>query len=474
MVSGGKNAAGWRARFAARAAALGDPKILTMLALGFSSGLPYMLVFSTTSAWLTEVGVDLATIGLFSFAGIALSIKFIWAPLIDHVSPPILGKWLGRHRAWILLMQLLIIVGILIMSSIDPAKNLSGMVFAVTMIAFALATQDTAIDAWRIQAAGNPDRQAALAAPMLLGARIALLISGAGALFIADVASWPAAYAIMAALMGVGVIGTLCAARQADPTASGPAKAGRSSILKDIYEATVIAFLDFFRRHGPMSLLILAVIGSYRLPDFLTGVMANPFYLSLGFTKTEIAFVAKVVGVSAMLAGTVAGGFLAVRIGVMRMLVVGALLVSSTNIAYFWLAGLGHNIYAMAVATSLENFAGGLGGTALIAYMSSLTSRSFTATQFALLSSFISLPGKIVAGFSGFMVEAMGGFGPFFHLHGRPGHTQHPIGALAGAPLGRGGDASRYRQHRGGLSPGRARSGESGCQPLQPGPEHGL
>jgi len=388
-----------------------------MFVLGFSSGLPFLLIFSTLSAWLTDAGVSLESIGLASYVGLAFTIKFLWAPLVDHLRVPLLQGWLGRRRAWMLLAQIVVAGGVLAMSRIDPGTNLFGMVIAAVVVAFASATQDIAIDAWRIEAAGSEDNQATMAAATQLGYRIALIAAGAGALYIAEFASWSASYATMAALVGIGMVGTLVAFRPPEhpvPASEVPKVLRRSDTLTWLYDAAVAPFVDFFKRYGWTALLILAAIGAYRLPDFVMGVMANPFYLKLGFAKSEIASVSKLFGIWMTIAGALIGGTVAMRIGMMRMLLIGACLVSATNLAYAWLATVGPHVWALTVTVSLENLAGGFGGTALIAFMSSLTSTSFTATQYALFSSFFALPGKIAGGLSGYMVESLGGFYWFF------------------------------------------------------------
>lgn len=408
-----------RRSWAEAALAYTRPRVLTMFVLGFSSGLPFLLIFSTLSAWLTEAGVSLATIGFASYVGLAYTIKFAWAPLVDRLPLPLIGPLLGRRRAWMLLAQIVVAGAIFAMSRIDPAIDLAGMVIAAIVVAFASATQDTAIDAWRIEAAAGKDEQATMAAATQLGYRIALIAAGAGALYIADYASWSASYAAMAALMVVGVAGTLLAYRPPEPApeeGAAAALAPRQDLLRWLYDAAVAPFVDFFARKGWVALLILAAIGFYRLPDFVMGVMANPFYLDLGFTKSEIASVSKLFGIWMTIAGALIGGAVAVRLGMMRMLLIGAVMVSVTNLAYAWLATVGPHVWALTVTVSLENLAGGFGGTALIAYMSSLTSTAFTATQYALFSSFFALPGKIVGGLSGLMVESLGGFYGFFIL----------------------------------------------------------
>lgn len=405
----------WGEAFAAYA----SPRVLVMLVLGFSSGLPFLLIFSTLSAWLSEAGVSLQNIGLASYVGLAFTIKFLWAPLVDRMPLPFLSRLLGRRRAWMLVAQAAVAGGIFVMSTIDPGTNLIGMVGAAVFVAFASATQDIAIDAWRIEAAESKDTQATMAAATQLGYRLALIAAGAGALYIADGASWSVSYATMAALMGIGMIGTLLAYRPNDarPEASAAAAfAPSQTFLRWLYDAAIAPFVDFFARNRWMALLILAAIGFYRLPDFVMGVMANPFYLDLGFTKSEIASISKLFGIWMTIVGAILGGLVAPKLGIMRMMLIGAVLVSATNLAYAWLATQGPDLGALTVTISLENLAGGFGGTALIAYMSSLTSTAFTATQYALFSSFFALPGKIMGGMSGYMVEGLGGFYWFFIL----------------------------------------------------------
>lgn len=403
--------------WAASLAAYGNPRVLTMLVLGFSSGLPFLLIFSTLSAWLSEAGVSLQNIGLASYVGLAFTIKFLWAPLVDHLRLPVLDRLLGKRRAWILLSQIVVAGGIFAMSRIDPGTNLMGMVSAAVVLAFASATQDIAIDAWRIEAANGSDQQATMAAATQLGARIAFIAAGAGALYLAEWESWSVSYATMACLMAVGIVGTLVAYRPVEVAAEQadvPRPPVQSSAAQRAYDLVLAPFVDFFARYGWTALLILAAIGAYRIPDYVMGVMANPFYLGLGFAKSDIATVSKLYGIWMTIAGALIGGALAVRIGMMRMLLTGAVLVSITNLAYAWLATVGPDVGALTLTISLENLAGGFGGTALIAYMSSLTSTAFTATQYALFSSFFALPGKILGGLSGYMVEGLGGFFPFF------------------------------------------------------------
>ncbi|MBI1238026.1 MAG: MFS transporter [Alphaproteobacteria bacterium] len=400
--------------------AYGEPRVAIMLVLGFSSGLPFLLVFGTLSAWLTVAGIARADIGLLSYVGLAYTLKFIWAPLLDHIHLPVLGAALGRRRAWMLIAQVMVALGLAGMAATDPASNLALMAVLAVIVAFASATQDIAVDAWRIEAAPE-DRQAAMAAAYQLGYRIAILASGAGALYMADFGSWEIAYGLMALLMGLGIIGTLLAPRtnetqgevlgehEVEAAASRLGIGGQAAEAAAWLYRTILApFIDFFARHGWLALLMLATIAAYRVPDFVMGVMANPFYLDAGFTLIDIANVSKIYGVWMTIVGAVAGGAVAARWGLRPTLFAGAIAGALTNLVFAWLATQGTDILALTVAISAENFAGGFAGTALIAYMSSLTSASFTATQYALFSSLYALPGKLLGGLSGYMVEGWG------------------------------------------------------------------
>ncbi len=392
------------------------PRVLGMLFFGFSAGLPLLLVFSTLSAWLTEAGVSRTETGFVSWIAITYSIKFFWAPVVDRLRLPLLGRWLGQRRSWMLLSQVAIAVGLLGMASTQPGESLTALVWYGLFVAFASATQDITIDAYRIEAV-DESRQAAMAATYIFGYRLALLVAGAGALYVAEFWSWSSAYGAMALCMGVGVLATLIAAepeRQPLPVLKGDAFERLRGWLAT---AVVGPFRDFFTRNGVrVALLLLALIGCYRLSDITMGVMANPFYLDLGFTKAEIASVVKVFGFAMTIVGSAVGGVLVVRYGVLRILMLGALLVAATNLLFAGLASLDASLLgvpALAVVISADNFSGGLANVVFIAFLSGLTNRAYTATQYALFSSLMTLLGKFVGGYSGVVVDGFG-YTPFF------------------------------------------------------------
>jgi MFS transporter, PAT family, beta-lactamase induction signal transducer AmpG len=390
------------------------PRTFLMLVLGFSSGLPFLLIFGTLSAWLREAHVSRTEIGLMSYVGLAYTIKFLWAPLIDQVKLPVIGAMLGKRRAWMLVAQIAIAGSLVAISFCDPTKALSPIAIGAVVLAFAAATQDISIDAWRIEAAPQAE-QGMMAAAYQLGYRFAIIASGAGALYIAQYVSWHAAYLAMAALMLLGVAAVLLAPKvevAAEPAPGEEAIAEKLSAggatgraFKWLFHAIVAPFIDFFARHGWTALLILALIGAYRVPDFVMGVMANPLYIDLGFSLAAIATVVKLFGVWMTIAGAIVGGLAVARFGIVHTLFVGAAASIIGNLIFAWLATQGSNITALTIAISAENFAGGFAGTALIAYMSSLTSHAFTATQYALFSSAYALPGKLLGGLSGAMVD---------------------------------------------------------------------
>lgn len=386
-----------------------DPRLALMLALGFSAGLPFLLVFGTLSAWLRQEGVARAEIGMLSWVGLAYSFKFAWSPLIDRVDIPMLAPRLGRRRAWMLVAQIGVAAGLIAIALSDPATRLAATVAGALLVAFASATQDVVIDAWRIDAAPT-SRQGIMAAVYQLGYRLALICSGAGALYIADFVDWRSAYLAMAVLMAIGMITTLVVPRS-DPA---PIRAGGEKLFSFI-DAVIEPFLDLLRRKGWMVAPILGLIVLYRVPDFVAGVMANPLYIDLGFTLSEIASVSKIYGVWIGILGAFAGGVAVTRIGLMPCVLFGGIVGAASNLMFAWLATAGHSIELLTLAISIDNFSAGFAGTALIAYMSGLTAATVVATQYALLSSLYALPGKFVGGASGFMVEAFG-YPAFFTL----------------------------------------------------------
>ena len=390
-----------------------------MAFLGFSGGLPFLLVFSTLTAWLAESGVEKGAIGFFAWVGITYSIKVLWAPVIDTLPLPLLHRLLGRRRAWMLAGQAGIASGLVLMALTGP-QSLWLLSLWALLVAFSSATQDVAIDAWRIEAAPETE-QGAMSASYIFGYRVALLAGGAGALYLAEYLDWQSAYFIMAALMSVGACTVLLVAEpdgNAQPPGAAPNAAGAMGLLTHLrvwfFQAVAGPFVDFFRRHGQMALVILCFIAVFRLSDITMGIMANPFYLDLGFSKTDIANVAKVFGFFMTIFGSFLCGVLVVKWGLFLPLLIGAVAVSVTNLFFVGLAGMPPEVKYLALVISADNVSGGFAATAFVAYLSSLTNRVYTATQYALFSSLMTLPGKFVSGFSGLVVT---GFGyPVFFL----------------------------------------------------------
>jgi PAT family beta-lactamase induction signal transducer AmpG len=394
-----------------------------MLFLGFSAGLPFLLVFSTLSAWLTDENISRTAIGFFSWVGITYSIKVLWSPVVDRAPIPWLTRKLGRRRSWMFVAQIGIAVGLIGMAVTDPSRHLPYIAAFALLVAFSSATQDVAVDAYRIEAVIKA-RQAAMAATYILGYRVALLVAGAGALYIAEYGSWPGAYVAMAALMLVG-IATVLAISEPEQTIARDAFMREARVISFMERSTnipprlraamawfigavVCPFLDFFARNGAMALVILLFISVFRISDITMGVMANPFYLDLGFSKAEIASVTKLFGFFMTIAGAAAGGLLVVRYGIMRPLLMSAVLAAATNLLFALMAVTGPDLALLAVTISADNLIGGFAGSVFIAYLSSLTNTAYTATQYALFSSLMTLPGKFIGGFSGVIVDAQG------------------------------------------------------------------
>ena len=400
------------------------PRVLGMLFLGFSAGLPFLLVFSTLSAWLNDVGIQKSIIGFFSWVGITYSIKVFWAPVIDHLRIPVLTNLLGKRRSWMLLAQIGIAVGLLGMAATDPSTHIQTIAWFALLVAFSSATQDISIDAYRIEAI-DKKYQAAMAASYVLGYRLALLAAGAGAFYIADFHNWSIAYISMAALMFVGIITTLIIrepnhVRDHDVDEQEEAlkaklhiknKNGYLGRLASWFSTAVISpFVEFFTRNGKQALIILGLIAVYKISDITMGVMANPFYLDLGFSKTEIANVTKIFGFFMTIAGAALGGVLVIRYGLLKPLVLGAILIASTNLLFATLALSDPDTVLLAIVISADNLSGGIATSVFIAYLSSLTNSAYTATQYALFSSLMTLPAKFIGGFSGIVVEVQGYF----------------------------------------------------------------
>lgn len=464
---------------------------LVMVALGFSAALPYFLVFDTLSAWFRAAGLSLEVIGFFSLVTLVSTFKFLWAPFIDRTRVPLLTRWLGHRRSWMLVCQLLIMLGLWLVAGSDPTTNLGRVAILAVLVGFATATQDIAIDAWRIEAA-EVSKQGAMAAAYQWGYRVAMIVAGAVPLLLATSYGWNFSYAVMAALMLIGILGVLAAPRemlhviraiQTEGIQPAPARetvewiarlailltgalilgsglAANAGVLGNVLGgigaagardavlsawasewrvwvhlgAVVIGIVvivlatlplpgvrtrpgvylfsalgdplrDFFARYHSSAGLILALICLYRVPDFVLNIM-NPFYLDLGYSLVEIAEVRKIFGVWMTMFGVFVGGLAVARYGLMRSMVIGAFAGPISNLLFIWLAFQPHNLWALFAAIGLDNVAGGFAGTCLIAYMSSLTTAGFTATQYALFSSLYAIPGRLIASQSGRIVEA--------------------------------------------------------------------
>jgi len=394
-----------------------------MLFLGFSAGLPLFLVFGTLSFWLRKEGIDRTTIGYISWVAILYGFKFIWAPLVDRLPLPLLTTWLGQRRSWMLLAQAGVVIGLWMMASNEPSTQLSALVIAALLVAFSSATQDISIDAWRIEAVAA-DFQGAMAGTYQLGYRLGLILAGGGAFLIAGSYSWSTAYFIMGCAMLIGVITTLFIAEperdikqqtwtQEDRVVrflEGPSNLPKQLrfIIAWLIGAVICPFTDFFVRNGLAAVIILLFIGLFRLSDITMGVMAGPFYFDMGYTETQIGFISKTFGVIITILGALLGGVLVMRFGFMRMLIVSAILVVLTNLVFAWLATRGPETYLLAIVIAADNLSGGIAGSTFIAYLSSLTNRAYTATQYALFSSLMLLPAKFIGGFSGKIVDNFG------------------------------------------------------------------
>ena len=467
-------------------------RVVTMLFLGFSAGIPLLLIFSSLSLWLREAGAERAAVTYFSWAALGYSFKFVWAPLVDQLPLPGLTRKLGRRRAWMLLAQFVVIVAILAMAAIDPAaqqSSLTLMALAAVLLGFSSATQDIVIDAYRIESA-EAELQAMMSATYIAGYRIGMLVAGAGSLFLADwfgtsggayyYPAWQWTYCAMALAMLVGVTTTLVIDEPSQPESSGVLDTGqdyarfllmfvvaiggfvavfffsgditggiKTSLGTMLANPFLAAFLvetlrlalallimwvlalvlvksgivgypmvertylmpirDFFRRYGwSFAWILLALIGVYRISDIVLGVISNVFYQDLGFSKSEIASVVKTFGLLMTIAGGFVGGLLALRFGVMRILFLGAVLSAATNLLFMLLASIGYDMFWLYVIISADNLSAGIASAAFVAFLSSLTNISFTAMQFAIFSSLMTLIRKVLGGYSGSIVDAVG------------------------------------------------------------------
>jgi PAT family beta-lactamase induction signal transducer AmpG len=447
------------------------PRVVTLLFLGFSAGIPLLLIFSSLSLWLREAGVERATVTYFSWAALGFSFKFVWAPLVDQIPVPLLTRWLGRRRGWMLLGQLAIMLSIALMAFVDPqssSSSLTLMAIAAVMLGFSAATQDIAIDAYRIESAES-ELQALMSATYIAGYRIGMLVSGAGSLFIADwlgssrdvynYQAWQSTYLLMAMVMLVGVLTTLIIKEPARQSQINLAdnkngylrillffvlvvgtfiagiylSSGLVSVIRlllaiavawlvaltlvkmkiieySVLDQTYVAPVqDFFQRYGlSLACLLLALVGLYRISDIVLGVISNVFYQDLGFSKPEIASVVKTFGLLMTIVGGFMGGMLSMRFGVIRVLFLGGLLSAVTNLLFMVLASKGHDITWLYIVISADNLSAGIASAAFVAFLSSLTNISFTATQYAIFTSLMTFLPKVLGGYSGTMVDSIG------------------------------------------------------------------
>jgi len=399
-----------------------SPRVLTMLALGFSSGLPFLMVGNTFSYWLADEHTKLAAIGFISWVGIAYSLQFAWAPLLDRV--PAL-KFLGQRRGWLLLSQVCVAAGLAAMAFVGVAHGLVVLGAAALFVAFSAATQDIALAAWRIEIARDADEQGLLTSANTLGFRIALLCTDSLILIVAQHFSWPFAYTVCAIGMGVGVIATLLAEEpvRGDEVAARNERERPIWSLRGFFDAVAGPFIIFFRTHGMQAaILMLLAISFYRLPDFLRGPVIGAFYTEVGMTKDVVGIVRATVGLASTFAGVAAGGYLSLRIGFMRALVAGSIMQGLGIAAFALLTMSPGNVPLFTALMCFDDFALGVAGITLVAYMSSLTSLGYTATQYALLSSTYAWAGKLLKGGSGKFIQdvliprfgTMGGWAAFF------------------------------------------------------------
>lgn len=404
--------------------------VLSMLFLGFSAGLPFYLLFQTLSAWLRQEGIERATIGMLAWVGLTYTFKWVWSPIVDRVRLPFLHRWLGKRRSWMLFAQIGIGWGLLNLAGSEPSTGIMQIAVGALFLAFCAATQDIAIDAWRIESA-SLDEQGAMVAAYQIGYRAALIMGSAGALGIAQGYGWATSYTVMACLAGVGIVTTFLVHEPAEPTLRGgldrearvvawlERNSHRPEWLRNagaaFTGAVVCPFTDFFSRyHAHVAILTLLLVSTYRLTEFTMGSMANPFYIDQGYTLGQIAAVVKTIGLPVSMVGIVIAGFIVAKAGLRFALFLGSLLIAGSNLGFALLATMdGPTLVGLGFVNAFDNFAQGIHGTALIAFLSGLTSTRYTATQYALFSSLYAFIGKILEGTSGFVVDIIG-FPAFF------------------------------------------------------------
>ena len=373
---------------------------IRMVFLGFSAGLPHPLLFATLTLWLASTEVSISEITMFGWVGIIYAIKFLWAPMLDRLRLPGLTSLIGQRRSWMLLTQAIILVGLIYMSFLQPESDLIFLAYMSIIVAFASASQDVAIDAYRIEIAESKF-QAVLGASYQLGYRISALTSGAGALYLASFYDWKLTYQIMSMFMLVGIMTVIMIPESTKPFE----KNNNSGWLK---KTLIEPFAEFFKRNGYWSLFLLMFIAIYRVSDLIIGIAANPFYADLGFNLSEIATVTKVFGFTITIIGAFIGGLTVARFGISKLLIISSILLTVTNLFFLFLNNAGPSLPALVLTISADNFALGFSGTVFIAFLSSLTSRYFTASQYALFTSVMFLPGITLSGFSGQIIESSG------------------------------------------------------------------
>jgi PAT family beta-lactamase induction signal transducer AmpG len=379
------------------------PRLLLIMALGFASGLPLALTFGTLTFWLAEEGVSKSAIGLFALVGTAYTLKFLWSPLMDQLSLPLLTRWLGRRRSWMLVCQIVLMLTMVGLGQTQPAVDAGMVALWAVILAFASASQDIVIDAYRVEILAE-EEQGAGAAMIVFGYRVGMLVSGAGALYIASVAPWSTVYIAMAAAMGLGVLATLLAPEPEAPAriASTVGSAMERAIAW-LRRAVAEPFLEFLSRPGWLAFLAFVLL--YKLGDAAVGVMTSPLYVELGFSKTEVAEVVKLFGLVATLLGAFLGGLMVARLGMLPALWVCGILQLFSNLGFAGLAMAGHDVTALAAVIAFENLAGGMGTTAFVAFLAALCNRNYTATQYALLSSLTAVARTFIAAPGGFLAE---------------------------------------------------------------------
>lgn len=388
-----------------------DRRMALILVLGFASGLPLALTLATLTAWLASEGISRTTIGLFALAGLPYAFKFVWSPAIDGLRLPVLSRRLGRRRGWMLASQVALAAAILGLATADPTRNVGVMAALALLVAFLSATQDIVIDAWRVEILAARE-QGAGAATVQLGYRVGMLVSGAGALYIADAFGFHAAYVVMAVVMGIGMMATLMAPEPGAPTSperdSRAAPDDRPGVTAWLKAHVIAPFADFVGRPGWAAILLFIVL--YKFGDAIAGVMSNAFFVEIGFSLSTIASVTKVFGIAATLAGAVAGGLVVARAGIVRALIFCGVLQLASNLMFAVQAAVGADVWVLTATIFAENFSGGMGTAAFVAYISRLCSFAFTATQYALFSSLAAVGRTVLSSSGGWLADTLDWF----------------------------------------------------------------